>query len=73
MLTPKEQRYLFMATYFTLQGLFLMSIMTYAFYKGRKTNEDKFWGIFAGSTFLKSLNSIGVIINWSNFLDPEGA
>ena len=75
-MTPKEQRYLFIAVWLTVQGLFLIVGTTYAFFKSEvdEKGEPNRWGVAFALLFLaKLLNSYFCLTHWGNFLDPDGA
>jgi len=80
-MTPKEQRYLLYAIYFTVQGVFLLTMLIVAFYKStsRGLFNHKNSDIQSGEwtvvilILLKFANSWAVLRYWGNFIDPEGA
>lgn len=85
-MTPKEQRYLFLTIYFTVQGIFLLGAMLLCLLRSSKykkieeakanpdSSEYDKWDLGLLLLFsMKLLNSAFLVINWANFIDPEGA
>ena len=80
-MTPKEQRYLLYAIYFTVQGVFLLTMLIISFSKSvsRGLFNNKDGDIQSGEWLvvvlfiLKFINSWAVLRYWGNFIDPEGA